>query len=227
MTYIYLDIETIPAQDEDSKARIAASVKPPAAMKKADTIAAWEKDQKAAAVEEAIAKTSFNAAFGHICCIGWAVGDEAPESYSMVDFSTAEEAEMIDNFFEAIRREADTRRSIVVVGHNVTGFDIRFIWQRCMVLGIRVPSWLPKDPKPWDAAVFDTMTAWAGARDTISMDNLCQALGLDGKGDVDGSMVAKMFAEGKHYGIAAYCRDDIDRTRAIHRKMMLAFGEAA
>lgn len=227
MTYLYLDIETIPAQTDDVKARVAATIKPPAAMKKADTIAAWEKEQKAAAVEEAISKTGLNAAYGHICCIGWAVGDEPPQSYSMVDFSTEEEADMIEHFFEAIRRETDTRRSIVVVGHNVAGFDIRFIWQRCIALSVRVPSWIPRDPKPWGNDVFDTMTAWAGARDTISMDNLAAALGLPGKGDIDGSMIGQMFADGKHEEIARYCRDDIERTRAIHRKMMVAFGEAA
>ncbi|MFT2211472.1 hypothetical protein ACLJYM_06255 [Rhizobium giardinii] len=222
-----MDIETIPAQSDDIKARIAANIKPPAAMKKADTIATWEKEQKAAAVEEAISKTGLNAAFGHICCIGWAVGDEDPQSYSMVDFSTAEEADMIEHFFDAISREADTRRSIVVVGHNVTGFDIRFIWQRCIALGIRVPAWMPRDPKPWDSNVFDTMTAWAGARDTISMDNLSAALGLPGKGEIDGSMIGQMFADGRHAEIADYCRADIERTRAIHRKMMVAFGEIA
>lgn len=225
MTYLYFDIETIPAQSEEAKARIAGTVKPPAAMKKAETIAAWEKDQKAAAVEEAIAKTSFNAAFGHICCIGFAF-DNSPAVSISWPINADNESLMISAFFDEAGKIIGNRFP-TIVGHFVTGFDIRFIWQRCMVLGIRVPAWLPKDPKPWDAAVFDTQTAWAGARDTISMDNLCQALGIPGKGDVDGSMVGQMFSEGKHKEIAAYCRDDIERTRAIHRKMQVSFGEAA
>lgn len=225
MTYLYLDIETIPAQSEEAKSAIAATVKPPASMKKADTIAAWEKDQKAAAVEEAIAKTSFNAAYGQICCIGFAF-DEAPAASVSWPVNAESEKLMISAFFDEAGKIIGNRFP-VIVGHFITGFDIRFIWQRCMVLGIRVPAWLPKDPKPRDSGVFDTMTAWAGARDTISMDNLCQALGIPGKGDVDGSMVGQMFAEDKHKEIAAYCRDDIDRTRAIHRKMKVSFGEAA
>ena len=225
MTYLYFDIETIPAQSEDAKALVAATVKPPAAMKKAETIAAWEKEQKASAVEEAISKTSFNAAFGQICCIGFAFDNSPPTSISW-PINTDDERLMISAFFDEAGKIIGNRFP-VIVGHFITGFDIRFIWQRCMVLGIRVPAWLPKDPKPWDASVFDTMTAWAGARDTISMDNLCQALGLVGKGEIDGSMVGQMFADGKHKEIASYCRDDIYRTRAIHRKMMAAFGEAA
>lgn len=225
--YLYLDIETIPAQSPEVRARIAEAVKAPGSMKKAETIAQWEAEQKPAAVEEAIAKTALNGAYGHICCVGWAVDDGAPQSYSMCDFSTDEETEMLDHFFEALRRENDMRFAVTVVGHNVSGFDIRFIWQRCIALGIRAPAWLPRDPKPWGNDVFDTMTAWAGSRDTISMDNLCAALGLPGKGEIDGSMVGKLFAEGRHEEIAEYCRADVERTRQIHRKMMIAFGQEA
>jgi DNA polymerase elongation subunit (family B) len=225
MTYIYLDIETIGAQSEEAKARIASTVKPPSSMKKPETIAAWERDQKADAVKEAIEKSSFNAAYGQICCIGWAIDSGETDAVTLT--SDQSEKSIIEAFFNHIDFEIDDRPSnskITIVGHYITGFDIRFIIQRCIVLGIRIPLWFPRDPKPWSNDVFDTMTAWAGAKDSISMDNLCAALGLEGKGDVDGSMVAQMFAEGKHAEIAQYCREDIERTRAIHRKMMVAFG---
>lgn len=224
MTYLYLDIETVPAQDEETRARIADTVKPPAQMKKADTIAAWEVEQKPAAVQEAISRSGLNAAYGQICCIGWAIND------SKVFTQTAQEPDaeidILSSFFDMATKQIGNGFP-VVVGHNVVGFDIRFIWQRAIVLGIRVPAWFPRDPKPWSNDVFDTMTAWAGSNDRISMDNLSLALGLPGKGDIDGSMVGQLFAEGRHKDIAAYCRDDIQRTRAIHHKMMIAFGEAA
>lgn len=38
------------------------------------------------------------------------------------------------------------------------------------------PACLPSDPKPWDASMFDTMTAWADVRDIIIMDKLCSTL---------------------------------------------------
>jgi len=222
--YLYLDIETIPAQSEEVRARIAESIKPPGSMKKAETIAQWEAEQKPAAVEEAIAKTALNGAYGHICCIGFAFGDNSPLALSAV--SADWETDRLLDFFESASATVGNRIP-TIVGHNVSGFDIRFIWQRCIALGIRAPAWLPRDPKPWGNDVFDTMTAWAGSRDTISMDNLCAALGLPGKGEIDGSMVGKLFAEGRHEEIAEYCRADVERTRAIHRKMQVAFGEAA
>ena len=221
MTYLYFDLETIPAQDAETRARIADTVKPPATMKKAETIAAWEAEQKPVAVEEAIAKTGLNGAYGHICCIGFAVDDG--KVCSRTAMHVDQEEEVITLFFDHVKSLIGMRQP-TLVGHFITGFDIRFIWQRCIVLGIRVPSWLPRDPKPWDSSVFDTMTAWAGSRDTISMNNLCHALGLPGKGDVDGSMVGQMFADGKFEEIAEYNRQDVEMVRRIHRKMMIAFG---
>lgn len=223
MTYLYLDIETIPAQTEAEKQKIAAAVKPPGNIKKADSIAAWEKDSRPAAVEEAISRSGLNGAYGHICCIGYAFDEEKAKSLSWpLDFS--DERALLAAFSEAM----DTLNRVpTIIGHNVASFDIRFIWQRAMVLGVRMPSWFPKDPKPWGNDVFDTMTAWAGSRDTISMSNLCDALGLPGKDDIDGSMVGGMFARGEFELIDSYCRADIERTRAIHRRMLVALGEAA
>lgn len=228
MNYLYFDIETIPAQSPVAHAAIAENVRPPASMKKAETIAAWEENDKAQAVQDAIAKTSLDGAYGHLCCIGFALNDAAPDTTYLASYSPAGEATVLRDFFAAVD---DLNRHnhfpICVVGHNVIGFDIRFVWQRAIILGVRVPHWFPRDPKPWGNDAFDTMLAFAGQRGTISMDRLCQALGMDGKADVDGSMIGQMWAEGRHEEIAQYCRDDVERTRAIHKRMAVAFGEAA
>lgn len=224
MTYLYLDIETIPAQDAETRARIAETVKPPAQMKKAETIAAWEAEHKPAAVEEAISRSGLNAAYGQICCIGWALNDG--KVFTQTAQAPDEEIDILTCFLDMATKQIGNGFP-VVVGHNVVGFDIRFIWQRCIILGIRVPNWFPRDPKPWSNDVFDTMTAWSGSNDRISMDNLSLALGLPGKGEIDGSMVGQIFADGKFEEIADYCQKDVERTRAIHRRMMVAYGEAA
>lgn len=223
--YLYLDIETIPASDSETIAEIAANVKPPAVMKKAETIKAWEENDKAAAVTEAVAKTSFNGAYGHVCCIAYA-WDNGPVHHHQ---ATAEvyEKPILHAFAKAI---AETRPSFempVIVGHYVADFDLRFLWQRAFVLGVRMPAWWPRDPKPWSREVHDTMNMWAGAKGSISLDNLCKALRIDGKTGVDGSMVAGMFERGEHEAIAEYCKDDVARVRNAHRKMLLAMGEAA
>lgn len=226
MTYLYLDIETIPAQTEAAKERVASTVKPPAQMKKADTIATWEKEQKPAAVEEAIAKTSFDGGMGHVCCIGFAINDGHIHSESVK--TLLEERQAIEAFIEVVEISRQNGwETIQIVGHFVAGFDLRFLTQRAIVLGVRLPDWWPRDPKPWSNEVFDTMVAWAGAKGSISLDALCFSLGLEGKGDVDGSMVAQMWADGKHDEIGSYCRDDVARVRRVHQKMLAALGEAA
>ena len=49
-------------------------------------------------------------------------------------------------------------------------------------------------------------------------------LGIEGKGDVDGSMVAEMFERHEYDAIARYCMSDVRRTRLVHQKMLIAMG---
>lgn len=224
--HLYLDIETIPSQSPEVHAAIAAGISPPGNISKAETIAQWEAEKKPAAVKEAIAKTALDGSVGHICCLGHAWDHQAAMSHCIA--TTATERGFLEDFFEvAAARIGNSFEPITIVGHNVIAFDIRFIWQRAIVLGVRVPGWFPRDPKPWNGEVFDTMTAFAGSRGTIGMDRLCRALGMEGKGDVDGSMIGSMWASGKYEEIAAYCKADVERTREIHKRMQVAYGEAA
>lgn len=214
---IYLDIETIPSQSHGLLAKFRAEVTAPATYKKPESIAEWMAENADRVAQERMAKTSFDPAYGHICTIAWAIddGETSVSHASTID----DEAEILGALFDAL--PSATWAKPRFVGHYISGFDIRFILCRAVVLGVRIPAVFPRDPKPWSDSVFDTMTAWAGNRDTISMDNLCAALGIEGKGDgLDGSQVAQAWVEGRHSEIAAYCAADAERTRAIHRKFM-------
>ncbi len=57
------------------------------------------------------------------------------------------------------------------------------------------------------------------------MAKLCEAMGLEGKGEIDGSMVGDLWAKGEYEKVAEYCRGDVERTRQIHRRMQVTFGE--
>lgn len=223
---LYLDIETIPTQSDAVRREIAASITPPSNYKVEATIKAWEREQKPAVVSNAVAKTALDGAYGHVCCIGYAIGDGPTNSVTLD--TERSEADVLDEFIASIDAATPPTSGMVrVIGHNVAWFDVRFLWQRSMVLGVRAPHWLPRDPKPWDPTIFDTMIEWAGARGTISLDGLCRAFGLPGKADIDGSMVGQLWAEGKYQTIAEYCRADVERVRNVHRKMQVAFGELA
>lgn len=212
MQNIYLDLETIPSQSPDYRAKVRAGIAPPGNIKKPESIQAWLDENAESATDEAVSATSFDPAFGHICTIGFAIGDDEVRALSAT--TIAGEKSIVEKFFDALPKMG----MACFIGHNVAGFDLRFILCRAIVLGVRIPSIIPRDIKPWSQDIFDTMTAWAGLRKTISLDKLCEALGIEGKGDFNGSMVAQAWAKGEHAKIAEYCKSDVEKVRLIHKR---------
>jgi predicted PolB exonuclease-like 3'-5' exonuclease len=216
MTYTYLDIETLPSQSPDLLAKLRAEIKPPATFKKPESIAEWMRENADAAAADALAKTSFDPGYGHVCAIAWAVDDGPIVSHHAE--TVGQERGILADFFSSI----DPYHSTTFVGHYINGFDLRFLLCRAVVLGVKIPRAIPRDPKPWDQKLADTMTMWAGARGSIGMDKLADILGIPGKNGFDGSMVAQAWADGRHAEIAEYCRDDVRITREIHRRFLAA-----
>ena len=73
--------------------------------------------------------------------------------------------------------------------------------------------------KPWDKEVADTMLIWSADRDKrVSMDKLCKAFGIAGKGEFNGSMVAETWPINPQK-VIDYCKDDITRTRLIFKRL--------
>lgn len=215
-TPLYFDIETIPCQLPGALDEFKAAVTAPAQYKKPDSIAEWLKENRDAQGEADWLKTSFDGGMGHVCVIGWAVGDGEPDSYHAA--TTADEQELLENFFCLL---TDVGAGKQLVGHNIIGFDLPFLWKRAMVLNVKPPIWFPRNPKPWSDVVCDTMLLWDGQqRAGGGMDSICRLMGLPGKGDMDGSKVWPMVRDGKIDEVAAYCRDDVSRTRAMHKRML-------
>lgn len=213
---IIFDIETIPTDDPDVIKEIAASITHPRTMSKAETIAKWEADEKPALVEDAVRKTALDGTYGRICCIGWAVDRDPP----MAVCGPAE-TEMIETFMDAVRA-ASGMAGHTFVGHNVAGFDLRFLWQRCVINRIKPSTSIPFAAKPWDKQIGDTMTMWNPERERrISLDRLCRALGVKtSKGDMDGSKVYDAFRAGEYDRIRDYCMADVSATRECYLRML-------
>lgn len=216
--FVYFDLETIPCQNPEYLDAIRATVTPPGNIKKPESIAAWLDDNRDSVAVELLAKTSFDGGRGHVCTIAWAKND-SPIAVRHAK-TVADERAVISEFFA----DLDPYHSETLVGHNITGFDLGFLRKRAIVLGLKMPAKgsFPRDPKPWDRTVLDTMTAWAGGTGRISMSELCDILGIAGKDGFDGSMVAAAWANGEHDKIAEYCRDDVSRTREIHQRFIQA-----
>lgn len=220
---IVFDIETIPCQEPEFIEAIAAEVKPPATMKKVETIAEWEATMKQAAIDEAVAKTSFDGAYGRICCIAWAIDDQP------VFVKTGDEWDIIGTFFTDIIEQHNPSRDMqpVFIGHNVSAFDLRFLFQRAIINSIKPPSTIPFNAKSWDSHIFDTMTYFAGYGNRISLDKLAKVLGLQGKKGITGADVWPMYQAGKINEIAEYCKDDVELTRQVYNRLTFKQSKAA
>lgn len=216
--FVYFDIETIPCQDETYLAELERKVNAPGNLKKPESIEKWLAENRKSAAVDALAKTSFDGGRGHVCTIAWAKND-SPITVRHAK-TTADERGILADFFD----DLDPYHSETLVGHNIAGFDIGFLRKRAIYLGVKMPapSSFPRDPKPWDKSIVDTMSAWAGGTNRISMDDLCQILGIQGKDGFDGSQVAEAWSRGDHDTIAEYCKDDVWRTREIHKRFIAA-----
>lgn len=231
---VYLDLETIPAQSPDAIAELKrqaeeekAAIRAPSNYKDEAKIAEYVAAKQAeidAAADDRYRKTSFDGAAGQICVIGVAFDDEPPVTFWSPRLEN--ELNCISSFYKLLNDhfEPSRDRRPVFIGHNLVGFDLRFLYQRSVMLGIRPPVWLPINPKPWDESVFDTMTAWAGFGNRVSLDKLCRSFGIAGKGseigeEIDGSKVWDFVQAGRIADVAKYCAGDIERTREIHKRL--------
>lgn len=223
---VFIDIETIPEQPEaEARKLVADTISAPAAMKVKETIDAWHNGEgkyageKDALIDETYRKTSFDGGRGQIISIAWAFDDGDVRSISRgLDQS---ESEMLRSFFAALKPELRMRPPYFI-GHNIGSFDLKFLFQRCVVLGVNPGM----DLKQWgrhNTHFYDTMLAWAGWGGKVSADALCRALSIPGKpGDIDGSKVWDFVKAGNVARVEEYNADDVTRVRLIYRRMTFA-----
>lgn len=238
---VYIDIETIPGQNpavldalRADAATEKAAVRAPSNYKDKAKIAEYIAAQHAAIdadIEEKWRKTSFDGAYGQIVVAAIAIDDAPPVAFYRDEWATAER-DILRDLFGALRdaNQPSCMTRPTFIGHNIVAFDLRFIFQRAVLNGVIPASIIPFNARPWDDTVFDTMVAWAGVGKRVSLDKLCGAFGLPKKGseigdEIDGSKVWDYVQAGRIADVAEYCKADVERTRALHRRM--TFVEAA
>jgi 3'-5' exonuclease len=202
---MYLDIETLPAGPEHEPVMKELYG---AYLKKHTGHAGVRK------YDDFVASTSFDGAFGRILCIGYAL-DEG----EMQIIYSPDEKEMLKEFWQ-IAKNID-----LFVGHNAFDFDIPFIWQRSIILGVE-PSKMFSFKRFSRSEIFDTMqewNLWGRNHSSGSLHKLALALKLpSSKGDIDGSQVYDYFKAGRVDEILEYCQKDVALTRKVFHK--LTFG---
>ncbi|HEV2884939.1 MAG TPA: ribonuclease H-like domain-containing protein [Pyrinomonadaceae bacterium] len=140
------------------------------------------------------------------------------------DGNEQDEKKSLLSFLEYMKRfdvEADE-----LVGHNIIGFDLPFIFQRCLVHCISAKPLV--DLSEYNVrGVFDTMHRWwLGAKRFVSLDDIAWALGIESSktATVEGSKVFDLYQAGKLDEIREYNLNDVRVTRKVYERMVGCFG---
>jgi hypothetical protein len=224
---IFLDIETIPTSRDDIRARVSADVAPPGQYKKPESIAQWWAAYGDLEREEAIAKTALSGTFGEIFCIGYAVEDGPVHVVSRGDGT---ERSVLEDFAKSLplaveRHDGPPTHDAMWeyrarwIGHNIEDFDLRFLWQRAIVNGLRLPFRLPLERYPKAPTRFDTMREWAGWSGRIKQTELELALGIARVDPITGADVWTHYKAGDYAAIVAHCEEDVRCLREIYNRM--------
>jgi hypothetical protein len=180
---------------------------------------------------------SLSATSGRILCIAVHVGPvpglefegvQMGESEYVfgIDAESTEQAEKqaLEEFLGFISGfDAETDE---IVGHNVIGFDLPFIFQRCLVNNIAVRPFVNLADFHV-RGVFDTMHRWwLGGKRHVSLDDIAWALGIESSktAEVEGSKVFELYQAGKLAEIREYNLNDVRLTRKVYERMVACFG---
>jgi DNA polymerase elongation subunit (family B) len=202
MAHLYFDIETLPAPEEKyNDLKIIFDKK-----KQKDNLLDKETNQT---FDHFVELTALTGAFGQLFCIGYALNDEPAE------IITGSESEQLRKFWDL----ASSNKPLI--GHNILQFDIPFLIQRSVILGVKHNFVVPK---PWEKGlVFDTMVEWSSGawnKGWNSLDVVARALSLPtSKDKLSGSQVNDFFKNGQNEDICSYCKADVELTRKIYKKL--------
>lgn len=213
---IFFDLETIPCTNPEVIGDLRKTITPPGNIKKAESIALWLDENGEQAINDLVAKTSFDGMYGSLACIGFTAAHDT----TLCTDKDCSEYDAISEFYYFI--ETLPSADIKFCGHNIAGFDLPFLKHRSMILGIKPPAQLLKamNAKPWDDCIADTMLMWnQDKQKRVSLDKLARALGIRGKDGFDGSMVANEWFNGDRSKVIEYCKNDVEITRQVYNRL--------
>lgn len=228
---VFIDIETVPTQREGALEEIRATIKPPGQYTKPESIQKWLEENAEAEAERLWRRTALDGAQGELVSIAWLV-DDYPYLPSQIHQPACvsrapgwEEPYLLYELFRGLAEELADRNlgpeSVTWCGHNITGFDLPFLFKRSVILGVKPSVNLRAGEPAWSSHIADTMTLWAGRTGTISLDTLCKALGIESPkdGGLDGSGVYDAWKDGRMDEIQRYNIADVLAVQRVYRRL--------
>lgn len=224
MKQIFLDIETLPTAEENRQfveKKLAKSF-----FKRGLDFSEAEFAMRA---EIAFGETALSGSLGKLLCIGLAIDNSGKAEKPCVcgqDKDTKklhlDEAKTLAQFWNHLERINFNADEDQIIGHNILGFDLPFLYHRSMICGVR-PSKKLIAEKYWESPVYDTMLKWQMGkfREFVGLEELALAFGLNcpKNGAVNGENLLDAYLDGKHEEIREYCLKDVLCTRELYYRM--------
>jgi 3'-5' exonuclease len=159
-----------------------------------------------------------------VCAISCALREGNQFKVWTLGDSSANEAEIIQRFFDGIEKYTPQ-----IISWNGSGFDLPVLHYRALIHGIHAPRYwdLGEDDKDfkWNNYIsryhtrhLDLMDLMAlyNARANAPLDDLAKLCGFPGKLGMDGSKVWDAFKAGKLEEIRNYCETDVANTHLVY-----------
>ena len=224
MKRIFLDIETLPT--EEANRNFVGRKLRKSLTKKCEVLSEPEFDRKA---DIAFKDTALSGSLGKLLCIGLMIDtggkSEKPCVCGQDKVSNQfhlDEAKTLAQFWNHLERINFDAECDLIVGHNILGFDLPFLYHRSMICGVK-PTRNLLGGKPWEIAVYDTMEKWQMGRyrEFVGLEELALAFGLDcpKNGAVSAENLSEAFEDGQHKEIREYCLADVHCTRELYYRM--------
>jgi 3'-5' exonuclease len=193
---LFLDIETVPQYSDynsipeslrklwDGKAKYLVS----------------DKEEGKRSPSDVYKQAGIYAEFGKVVCI--TVGMFSGKSFRLKAFYGDDERIILEEFSDLLIKHYNTDNHFLCA-HNGKEFDFPFLARRILVNGLKIPHILDSaGRKPWEVRYLDTMELWkfGDYKSYTSLNLLAEIFGISSpKGDMDGSMMYKVYWEDKDW----------------------------
>lgn len=201
----------VPAKNLVDPAKIAADI----AKRKEAALADYQTqcEQQVLKRLELLERCALDLDLCRVVALGW-MGEDWTEPTVHIANEEATEAIMLRAFWA----ELDNR---VTVGYNQIGFDLPILLRRSLYLDVPAPN-LNLDKYRSNHIDLQQRLSLNGTKPYRKLDWYCKRFGLDVACDpTSGKDIGALVAEEKWEDIAAHCRADVLKTRALAQRLGL------
>lgn len=216
---ITLDVETGWPTSNRIRDYLVREAKPAANLKDPDKIkASLEANQ-----DKAIAQSSLSPLWAEVAVICVNHGEDT------IAFHSRENGERrvlgMFNCYLSAQKQANNGRSPTFSGFNIAQFDLKLLWTRMMIHGIKPACNLQHDAKPWSDKVQDLRMILSGGdpRAPGTLQDWVVAFGGMPREDdeIPGAEVPQALADGRLEDVIYHCKQDVAECLWLRNKLGL------